>query len=196
MLSPVNLCHASDDWPSPSRAWEALQQQVQRELKTTTWVRGSKQRGADQRPAPGAQRPGARPERTGLCLGHYSRVTSLTYFAHWGLPRPHPRTGLACSRITSLRRAPRAYCIACLSALPHALHLRSYTLVVCTRCCSQQHAAGYWAKYSLSSCTFFTWCSLRRSSTLKKWELRTWNLKQIFNIELWMLGQWHSDRGW
>ena len=39
---------------------------------------------------------------------------------------------------------------------------------------------------------FFVQCSLSSSSTLRKWELRTWNLGQIFEIDLWMVGHLHS----
>ena len=37
--------------------------------------------------------------------------------------------------------------------------------------------------------TIFAQCSSSSSSTSKKWELITWNLGQIFEIELWMVGQ-------
>ena len=46
--------------------------------------------------------------------------------------------------------------------------------------------------------TFFAQCSSSSSSTSKfkkkskRWELITWNLGQIFEIKLWMVGQWHS----
>ena len=39
--------------------------------------------------------------------------------------------------------------------------------------------------------TIFAQCSSSSSSTLKKWELITWNLGQIFEIKLWMVGQLH-----
>ena len=39
--------------------------------------------------------------------------------------------------------------------------------------------------------TIFAQCASSSSSTLKKWELITWNLGQIFEIKLWMVGQLH-----
>ena len=35
-------------------------------------------------------------------------------------------------------------------------------------------------------------CSLSRSSTSEKWKLRAWNLGQIFEIELWIVGQLYN----
>ena len=42
------------------------------------------------------------------------------------------------------------------------------------------------------TCTIFAHCSLRSTSTTKKWLHRTSNLGQIFEIKLWMFGQSQS----
>ena len=90
--------------------------------------------GQNQRPAP----PAPEPPRSSL------GVTIPESPVRPILLRPDPRTGLACSRISFQRRAPRACSIASLRAAPRALRLRAY---VCrasahTRARQARRAAG------------------------------------------------------
>ena len=92
---------------------------------TDLWLPGlaGALRGAEQRPAPRAPRPAPRaPERPRSRLG----VTIPESPARPILLRPVPYTGLACSRISFRRRAPRACSIPCLRAAPRSLRSRAY----------------------------------------------------------------------
>ena len=42
-------------------------------------------------------------------------------------------------------------------------------------------------------CTFFVRCSSSKSSNSDEWKARTWNSGQIFEIEVLMVGQYHSE---
>ena len=90
--------------------------------------------GQNQRPAP----PAPEPPRSSL------GVTIPESPVRPILLRPDPRTGLACSRISFRRRAPRACSITCL----RALRLRAYARRACAlrsagkQCCTRRRAAG------------------------------------------------------
>ena len=69
-----------------------------------------------------------------------------------------------------------------------------------TTCCFKPLIANLWSitSYSIQQgveifplCIIFgvTQCSSSSLLTLKKWELRTWNLGQIFEIKLWIVGK-------